>query len=203
MIERPMRPGAPVRSSSMSDVAKPCASMIGLLLVAVIVGYEWFISGLVKIVRGDFPAGLADILIKKLPDTAAWYAIFVKSVVVPNAQFFGYFIEISELLAGVVLIVGPLIWILGWDRVSDRTRYSVLAMTAAAAIGGAFLAINLHIINGGTHPWLISGGSFDEGIDLDSLLPAIQIVVATLAIILFRRLRRTRAGLMPTPMKEI
>jgi hypothetical protein len=62
----------------------------------------------------------------------------------------------------------------------------------------AFLAINLHLANGGSHPWLLPGDAFDEGIDLDSVLPALQIVIATVSIILFRRLRRTRAGGTPS-----
>jgi len=105
--------------------------MIGLLLVEMIIGYEWFISGLVKVVRGDFPSGLAA---------------------------------------------------------------AVLFFTVVAAIGGAFLAINFHLANGASHPWLIPGDSFDEGIDLDSVLPAIQIVIAWISIILFRRLGRERPG---------
>jgi hypothetical protein len=38
---------------------KPGLSMIGFLVVEMIIGYEWFVSGLVKLVRGGFPAGLA------------------------------------------------------------------------------------------------------------------------------------------------
>jgi len=31
----------------------------------------------------------------------------------------------------------------------------------------------------------------DEGIDLDSVLPAMQVLIATVSIVLFRRLRRS------------
>ena len=173
---------------------KPSLSMIGLLVVEMVIGYEWFISGLVKFVRGGFPAGLANELVEKSEGISAWYASFLRSVVIPNAEPFGYAIEISELLAGVALIAGPFIWLFAWDRVSDRTRRAVLFVTAAAAIGGAFLAINLHLGNGASHPWLIPGEAFDEGIDLDSVLPALQIVIATVSIILLRRLRRKNAN---------
>lgn len=172
---------------------QPSLSMIGLLVVAMIIGYEWFVSGLVKFVRGGFPAGLADELLEKSAGTAEWYGSFLKSVVIPSAEGFGYAIETSELLAGVALLAGPLIWLLAWDRVSDRVRSAVLFFMAAAAIGGTFLAINLHYANGVSHPWLLPGDGFDEGIDLDSILPAMQIVIATVSIILFRRLRRTSA----------
>jgi hypothetical protein len=36
---------------------KPSLSLIGLLAVEMIIGYEWFISGLVKFLRSGFPAG--------------------------------------------------------------------------------------------------------------------------------------------------
>lgn len=34
----------------------------------------------------------------------------------------------------------------------------------------------------------LPGDAFDEGIDLDSLLPAIQVVIATVSIIVLRRI---------------
>jgi hypothetical protein len=87
-----------------------------------------------------------------------------------------------------------LIWLLAWDRVSDRVRSAVLFFTALAAIGATFLALNLHLANGATHPWLLPGDAFDEGIDLDSVLLAIQVVIAAVNIILLRRLRRKVEG---------
>lgn len=106
----------------------------------------------------------------------------------------GYAIETSELLAGIALIAGPLIWIFAWDRISDRGREAALFFMAVAAIGGTWLAVNLHLANGASHPWLIPGDSFEEGIDLDSILPAIQIVIAAVSIVLLSRLRRINAG---------
>lgn len=173
---------------------KPGAGMGGLLVVTLVIGYEWFISGLVKFVRGEFPAGLAEELLEKSQGTAEWYAAFLRRAVIPNAEIFGYFIELSELLAGLALLAGPLIWLFAWDRVSDRIRSVVLLFIALATIGGTLLAINLHLANGAAHPWLIPGDAFDEGIDLDSVLPAIQIVIATVSIIHLRRLRRTPTG---------
>ena len=172
---------------------KPGLPAIGLLAVTMVIGYEWFVSGLVKFVRGGFPAGLADELREKSEGTVGWYASFLDSTVIPNARLFGYLIETSELLAGVALIAGPLIWLLAWDRISDRARLAVLFLIAAAAIGGTFLAVNLHLANGAAHPWLIPGDAFDEGIDLDSVLPAMQMVIATVSIVLMLRLRRNGA----------
>ena len=170
---------------------KPSLPMAGLLLIEIVIGYEWFVSGLVKFVRGEFPAGLAEELLKKSAEMAPWYASFIKGVVIPNGIAFGYAIEIAEVLAGVALIGGPLLWLLAWDRLPEKARLLVLVSTIVAAIGGAFLAVNLHMANAGSHPWLLPADANDEGIDLDSVLPAMQLLIATVSIILFRRLRRS------------
>jgi hypothetical protein len=39
---------------------------------------------------------------------------------------------------------------------------------------------------------LIPESGFDEGIDLDSVLPAIQIVIAVVSVIFLKRLRREK-----------
>ncbi len=155
--------------------AKPNLGLAGLLAVAIIIGYEWFISGTVKFVLGGFPSGLADELTEKSEGAPGWYATILENVVIPNATAFGYLIETSEVLAGVALIAGPIIWLLAWDRVSDGFRAAILGSISFAAVGGAFLTINLHLANGAAHPWLIPKTGFDEGVDLDSVLPAIQM----------------------------
>ena len=171
---------------------KPSLALIGLLLVEMIIGYEWLVSGVAKIVRGGFPSGLAKELLEKSQGALPWYVNLMKSVIIPNAEVFGYFIMIAEVLVGVALLVGPFIWLCVWDRVSDLLRQSVLFFTTVAMIGATFLTINLHLANGGSHPWLIPKSGFDEGIDLDSVLPAIQMVIAVVSIIFLQRLRQRR-----------
>jgi hypothetical protein len=48
---------------------------------------------------------------------------------------FGYLIEAAELLAGVVLVLGPLVWLFAWDRISDRLHATILILTTLAALG--------------------------------------------------------------------
>ena len=90
---------------------KPSLSMIGLLVMEMIIGYEWFVSGLVKITNGDFTSGLADELAMKSAGAYGWYASFLNGVIIPNGPHFGYMIEIAEILIGLAFIAGPLIWI--------------------------------------------------------------------------------------------
>ena len=109
----PSDPAARTPPTTRPDTlrGKPSLSMIGLLFVEMIIGYEWFVSGLVKFLRGDFPVGLADELLKKSASTSEWYGGFLKGAAIPFAEPSGYAIETSELLAGVALLAGPLIWL--------------------------------------------------------------------------------------------
>jgi uncharacterized membrane protein YphA (DoxX/SURF4 family) len=72
--------------------------------VQVVLGYEWFVSGLTKLVRGGFPQGLADELREMSHGAPGWYKDFLASVVLPRAQAFGYAIEVAGLAAGAILI---------------------------------------------------------------------------------------------------
>ena len=155
--------------------------LLGLLLVQLLVGYEWFVSGLTKIVRGGFPSGLGKELTEKSEGAPGWYKSFLDGSVIPNASAFGYVIEIGELVVGLALIVAALVWLARWERLPDGGRVAVLATTALAALGGVFMAVNFHLANGAPHPWLIPKEGFDEGVDLDSLLPAVQLVLVAVS----------------------
>ena len=74
--------------------------LVGFLAVQMFIGYEWFISGQTKIVRGGFPAGLADELTEKSEGAPGWYASLIDEFAIPNAEAFGYIIEVGELLMG-------------------------------------------------------------------------------------------------------
>lgn len=167
--------------------------LVGLLLVQIFVGYLWLMSGLAKIVRGGFVSGLADELTEKSEGIVGWYKSFVDGVVIPNAEVFGYLIIVGEFLTGIALIGAALLWLFRWRRLSMGAREVVLLLTLLGAIGGIFLNVNLHLLNGDAHPWLIPEDGFDEGVDLDSLMPAIQAAFIFTSVGYLARLRREKA----------
>src|SRR6266496_4630538 len=178
-----------------SSDARPRVSRLplsGLLLVQLLVGYEWLMSGLTKIVRGGFPGGLAAELREKTEGASGWYKSFLDGSVIPHASTFGYLIEIGELIVGLALVAAALVWLLRWERLSYSSRVAVLGATALASLGAIFMAVNFHLANGAAHPWLIPKSGFDEGIDLDSLLPAVQLVFVGVSLGFLRALRRER-----------
>ncbi len=166
--------------------------LIGLLLVQLFVGYEWFMSGLTKIVRGGFPGGLASELSDKSTGAAHWYKSFLDGSIIPNATVFGYLIEIGELLVGAALIVAALVWLLRWQQLPQGGRLAVLATIVLASLGSIFMAVNFHLANGAPHPWLIPKSGFDESVDLDSLLPMLQLVLIGVSVAYWRSLRSSK-----------
>jgi hypothetical protein len=161
-----------------------------LAALQAILGWEWIMSAANKLASGSFPQGLAGALtdsFKGNPDD--WYVVFLKQVVLPNSTFFGYLIEWSELLVGIVLIGGALV-LLSRPRMAGEPQhalyvvFSVLVIFAAAV--GAFQNINFHFFMGG---WIVPSidpsGAYDEAVDLDALLPLLflVIIIANIALI--------------------
>ena len=170
-----------------SDFAK------GFLLLQVVIGYEWFASGLTKLVHGDFPGGLSADLHERAKLAAPWYRHFLGSVVIPHASGFGYAIELAELLTGVVLIAVAAIYLLRGERIGGRFSLRLAASTGVAALVGLMLAINFVLANRmGFSP--VAPDSFDEGISLDALLVGAQIVLLGVALAQLARLRTSHAA---------
>lgn len=166
-------------------------ALAGLLAIQMLLGYEWLVSGVTKIVRGGFPAGLAGELRDKSEGAPGWYRSFLDAAVIPNAQVFGYLIEIGELLVGAALIGAAIVWLVRWERLSDGGRSALLTVTILAALAAVALNVNFHFAGGGAHPWLIPKSGFEEGIDLDSLMPALELVLVGVSASVLRSLRRS------------
>lgn len=175
------------------DIYVGRAGLLGLLAIEAIVGYEWLMSGLAKIVRGGFPGGLAGELQEKSVGTASWYASFLDRVVIPNASTFGVVIIAAEVAIGVALIAVAALWAFRWEMLGVTGRSALLAVTVGAALGGILMNVNFHLANGSSHPWLVPSDGFDEGVDLDSLMPAVQLVLIVVALSVWQATRRRAA----------
>ena len=175
--------------------------LIGILLIQIFVGYEWVDSGLTKIVRGGFPAGLAADLHERVKSAPGWYQSFVDGSIIPHGVLFGYLIEIGELLVGIALIAAALVWIFRWQRLPDLGRLTLLAVTIVAAVGGIFMAVNFHLANGDTHPWLIPKDGFDESVDLDTLVLAVQAIFIVVSVGAWQAVRRTSTASARVPLR--
>jgi hypothetical protein len=190
------------QSRTVLELSQPPLALIGLLLVQAAIGYEWLISGLTKVARGGFPSGLADQLRDSSQGSPGWYLKILDHLMIPHAQAFGYLTEIGELIVGVVLLGGALTWLLVRNRIPFRAQALTWGLVGLAAFGGFFMNVNFHLADGAAPaPWTLPNDLFAEGVDIDSLMAAIQVVLAGFAVSqawrawgLGRRLEETRAA---------
>ena len=186
-----MNPSARARQQRIDETAR--LALTGFIVIGAFIGYEWLMSGLTKILRGGFPSGLAAELREKSQGTVGWYRSFLDGTVISNGRAFGILIEIGELAIGLVFVGAAILMLIRWHRLSYRQESGVLVAVAAASIGAIVMNVNFHLANGSAHPWLIPKDGFDEGLDMDSLLPLIQfvfLVVSTKLLVILRREHR-------------
>ncbi len=172
--------------------------LVGLLAVQIFLGYEWLMSGLSKVLAGDFVAGLAGTLSDQAKDLSGPYKSFLEQVVIPNGPLFGYLVMVGELALGAVLIGAAAIWLTRWSNLSTRGRSTILALIVLAGVVAIFMNVNFHLMGGANHPWIIAADPNGEGIDLDSVMPIIQAIISLVSLNLLLSLRRaapTRAAL--------
>lgn len=157
----------------------PNIALVGLQLL---VGYEWLVSGVDKLLFGLFPERLDGLLAPLVSDgqLPGFFAALLRQVAVPNAVFFGYVIEWAETLAGVGLITAGLMALL--SPLIERHLRGVLAVIFAdglrllgflaplAAAGAGLLGLSFFFLDGLPTPWftpsIAYGGAIDTGLFL-------------------------------------
>lgn len=184
-------------SDTASNLVAGRSALAAMLAVQIVLGYEWLSSGLTKLVHGDFPGGLHDDLVERSAATSGWYRGFLEGSVIPHARAAGYLIEVAELAAGIVLIVTALAWLLVWDRLPRLARLAALLATIAAALAAAVMNVSFHLAAGGSLPRPVATDSFEEAIDLDSLMAGLELLILAVSIGAFVSLVRG-GGTPPT-----
>lgn len=146
------------------------------------IGWEWLVSGANKVLAGTFPSGLASTLndgIKNNPN--GWYIAVLHDVILPHSVLFGYLIEVAETLSGLALLAGALALVGGVRRHGEpQYRLAIAQMVAAvfAALTCIFLCVNFHFfMGGGVLPGLDPTHAFGEGVNLDTLMPPMALLV--------------------------
>jgi hypothetical protein len=113
-----------------------------------------------------------------------WYRHFLTSVVLPHAQVFGYAIEIAELVVGAILIGTAVAVLIGRVSLSSRLLgWSAVAASAAAIV----MVADFELANGGGFGLSLAKDTFDEGVDLDTLLTGLQLALGAFWIAALRQ----------------
>jgi hypothetical protein len=157
-------------------------ALVGLLVVQIIVGFEFFWTVLVKIVRGGFVSGLAADLQTRVEAAPGWYRSLAHSVIIPNATLFGYLIIIGELFVGITLIVTAVVWLARWESMSPTAQRTLVGLIILAAAAALAMNLNYHIANGATNPWQLPTGVFDEGVDINTVFTLIDATIVAVMV---------------------
>lgn len=173
-----------------SDRERPSAALVALSLMQLVIGYEWLVSGLSKIANGDFAHGLGAELRDLAQQASPWYGHFLRSAIVPHALAFGYVIELAELVAGIVLLGVAFTELATGARLRRRTRVVLHRLAVAALAVGVLLVANFELANGGSFGLRLASDSFDEGVDLDTIMVAAQLALIVALAPAMRRRRR-------------
>ena len=190
-LSTPPRPGLPEGGDRFRALE---TAAVGLLTIQLVIGYEWFISGLTKLYRGGFAAGLSNELRDKSRGVSGGPRWFLDRIVIPHGWAFGWFVLGAELAAGVALLGTVAVFLVRRHDLGFSTRQIMLVLIAAASIGGIVMNLSFHLANGAPHPWLLPKSGFDEGVDLDSVMPLAQLAFAIVAVKVFLLGRKTHAG---------
>ena len=169
---------------------------IGVAIVEAIIGYEWLLSALDKILSPTFLSGLAQqmrVNMQGNPNT--WWVALARRLVLPHVQLFGVLVEVGEVLVALGFFAGAVLWASGRFPVTRWTRRLNLGVLAAL-LGGALMTANYYVMSGATLPGLNPGNPFNEGLSIDGLLTfiALGLLVIHLAPLRSHTARRDAAS---------
>ncbi len=188
------------RTSSFEGDARPF--FVGLLAVQIFLGYEWLMSGLSKVLAGDFASGLAGTLSDQAKDLTGPYKSFLDNIVIPNGQLFGNLVMAGELALGFVLIVAPLIWLARSSRLAVRGRSIILSLIVLSGVVAIIMNVNFHLMSGANHLWIIAADPNGEGVDLDSVMPVIQLILSAVSLNVLLSIRRATRAQVAAPARS-
>ena len=177
-------------------------AITALLLVQICLGYEWLVSGVTKVAHGDFPAGLSSSLAEMGKQAPGWYRGLLTDAFESHAVELGYAIEVCEVLLGVVLLGGAILLLARGSRLAPRNGETLQLAIGAASILGILLLANFELANGGGFGLRLASDSFDEGIDLDTMMIGLHLallVFALRALPIRARMRLAVAGRAARP----
>jgi hypothetical protein len=175
------------RATAVSRATNTNVALAGLQLV---IGYQWLVSGIDKVLLGAFPAQVGPLLMGqigsgKLP---TYFAALLQSVVVPNAPVFGYATMLGETLAGLGLIAAGLLNFLRplFEARASGRLWEVFALTdrlvtgraPLAALGAGLLGLSYYVLDGAPTIWFSPSLAYGGAI-----APALVVALASLVLV--------------------
>ena len=163
-------------------------------LIQAALGIEFTLSGLNKLADPNFVRNF-DAFVRASPGThTGLLAPLIQNLVLPNIGAFASLTKYSELVLGIVLLLGALE--VGRRRFSGRIgvehgyEASVALIAAAAGLATAGLSLTIALLMGEPLPTIEPGRALTSAIPVELLLVPLGVAVAWMEAGRFRVLRR-------------
>jgi thiosulfate dehydrogenase [quinone] large subunit len=161
--------------SAAVPVVRVQTSAVGLALVEALIGYEWLLSALNKMLSPAFRSGLAGQLKMAMAGNPnGWWVALTKAMVLPHAQLWAVLAEVGELLVALGFFAGAALWASGRFP-AQRWARRVNLVVIGALLGSAVMTANYYLMAGATLPGLDPSNPFNEGLSIDGLLTLIAL----------------------------
>jgi hypothetical protein len=175
------------RATAVARATNTNVALAGLQLV---IGYQWLVSGIDKVLLGAFPAQIGPLLAGqlasgKLPE---YFAALLRALVVPNAPVFGYAIMLGETLAGLGLVAAGVFNFLRplFETRASGRLWEIFALTdrlmtglaPLAALGAGLLGLSYYVLDGAPTIWFTPSLAYGGAI-----APALVVALASLVLV--------------------
>lgn len=176
---RRRRTGEPDRRIKGREAHPHTIALAGLQLL---LGYEWLVSGVDKLLYANFPGALGGLLAGTLQGghIPAPFAALLRAAVLPHSAVFGLLVEWGETLAGLGLIAGALMLLLApvargrlaptaarWLALGER---AMAWLAPAAALATALMGLSFYLLDGAPVQWPMPSVAFGGALDTGLLL---------------------------------
>jgi len=176
-------------------------------LIQAVIGVEFTLSGVNKLAEPHYVADFNGYVRSTPGATQGILSSLVQTLVLPHIGVFARLIEVSELLVGVILLLGAVE--IGRRRFSGRlgARHSyeapVALVSALAGLAAAGLALSIGMLLGEGLPTIMPGRAFTTAIPVELLIVPLGVAIAWLEFGRFLVLARSSASVAVPGTRDI
>ena len=160
------------------------AALAASALIQAALGIEFLLSGLNKFADPNFLADFGGFVRSSPATSRGVLSPLIQIVVLPNLALFGSLIKFTELILGIVLLVGAAEIARRRFQGHFARQYGyeapVALIAALAGLGAASLSFSIFLLNGGVFPTIQPGRAFTSAIPVELLIVPLGLAVAWL-----------------------
>ncbi len=163
-------------------------------LIQAVLGIEFLLSGLNKFADPRFDQNFEAFVRASPGSQRGLFSGLIHTLVLPNVGFWAFAIKWTELLLGLLLLIGAAE--IGRRRFSGafgaphRYEASIALVAAIAGFITAGLSLSIFLLEGGVLPEIQPGRAFTSAIPVELLITPLGLAIAWLEVGRFRVLRR-------------